>query len=735
MSVNFALGPAVLVLAGVFFFAVYYLSILRPRKGTLDWVALQEPRPFTFAVKRHKMDRKDTLPVLLITAAYALTAFFSLGSLTAPDYRQGPEFASVRSCLSNTDIDPSYTLELEGEAVQVDRLWHYCLGGTGAYNLEVSADGKRWSTLWTRVEPDQWGRDQTVYYWADAQGWDPSYALPQTNNHVFKWTETTPTNPEAVRVKYLRLTARVDRGPLQLGKLLLLGEDGKPIQAQWRMADGSDLPADLAYALTVDDTVPQTISWRNSGYFDEIYHPRTALEHIQGQYPFENSHPPLGKLILSLGILMFGMTPFGWRFMGVLLGVLMVPLFYLFLKNIFGKRNIAVCGTILLATEFMHLTQTRIATIDTYGVFFILLSYLFFYRWLTASATPNKKGKTSQGYGQLALSGIFWGVGCACKWTVIYAGAGLAVLYLIHLVLRIRSWDKDEQGRRAGLGKWLAATLGVSVLCFVAVPVYIYTLSYIPYALASGKSLWEEMWRNQIDMFTYHNQVHSYHPYASRWYQWLVDGRPILYYYKDLGGGMVEKFAAFTNPLTTWLGAFAMVTCLGRCLRRVWAKLTLVWGVGFGCCLVCWLVGHVENGDFDPALSVPARLTRLLLMALCLAVYLLLSTAVVLLLDKRPSALAVFVSVGFAAQFLPWVCIGRVTFAYHYFPATLFLILAICMLFHDLMECPRARWRLPVYGVTAASVVLYAMFYPYLVGLAMPTWYFTNFLRFLPSWP
>ncbi len=723
---SFAYIPAVVVLTAVLFFAVYYLCVLRPRKGTLDWVALQEQRVFTFAVPRHKMDRKDTLPVLLITAVYALTAFFSLGSMLAPDYQRAPALKSGES----------YTLELEGEAVEATGLWHYCLAGTGGYDVAVSVDGKRFATLWTRVEKDQWDRDQTVYYWADAQGLDPSYSLPQTNNHVFKWTETRTTDPYPV--KFLRLTARADKDAVQLGKLLLLGQDGKPVPAQWRMADGSALPEALAYATTIDDTVPETISWRNSGYFDEIYHPRTALEHIQGQYPFENSHPPLGKLILGLGIRMFGMTPFGWRFMGTLLGVLMVPLFYLFLKNIFGKRNIAVCGTILLATEFMHLTQTRIATIDTYGVFFILLAYLFFYRWLTASATRGKRGKTSEGYGQLALSGILWGIGCACKWTVIYAGAGLAVLYVIHMVLRIRAWDKDELGRKAGLGRWLTATLGVSVLCFVIIPLIVYTLSYLPYAQAAGKpglaGAIDEMWRNQGDMLSYHNQVHSYHPYASRWYQWLVDARPILYYYKDLGGGMVEKFSAFTNPLTTWLGLFAMITCLARCLRRVWAKLALVWSAGLGCCVVCWLVGRVENGDFDPALTAQQLTWRFLLMGLCLAVYLAAATAIVLLLDKRPSALAVFVSVGFAAQFLPWVCIGRITFAYHYFPATLFLILGICMLFDDLMSCPRARWRWPVYGVTAGSVALYAMFYPYLTGLAMPTWYFSNFLQFLPSW-
>ena len=88
-------------------------------------------------------------------------------------------------------------------------------------------------------------------------------------------------------------------------------------------------------------------TYMNSTYFDEIYHPRTALEHLNNVYPYEVSHPPLGKLIISIGIMIFGMVPFGWRFMGTLFGVLMVPVLYVFLKNLFGKTPVAVCGTCL----------------------------------------------------------------------------------------------------------------------------------------------------------------------------------------------------------------------------------------------------------------------------------------------------------------------------------------------------------------------------------------------------
>lgn len=647
---------AALTLAGAFLFIAHYAVSLRPRPGTLDWVSLQERPPFTFAVKRHPVEKKDALPILLITAVYAFTAFFSLGSTTAPQ--------TVCDLSSGEPV----TIQVLGDPIYVSKLRSYGALGTGRYNIEVSKDGKSWSTLWTRTEQDQWGRDVTAYYWADAAGYAPHYALSQDYIQLFKWQEVTPDNPQYVQ--YIRLTGKADRDTLQLCKLVFLDQSDQLLRFNWGMADGSPIPAELEQLFAVDETVPQEPSWMDSTYFDEIYHPRTALEHIQGRYPYEITHPPLGKLIIGLGIRAFGMTPFGWRFMGTLFGTLMVPLFYLLLKNLFGKTNLAACGTVLLSTEFMHLTQTRIATIDTYGVFFILLSTFFFYRWLTASATPTKRGKHTEGYGSLALSGLAFGVGCACKWTVVYAGAGLAVLYVIHMVLRVRSWDRDGSGR--SLWPWLCKTLLVSVLCFVVIPGCIYTLSYLPYAQAAGnpglRGAFEEMWANQSYMLHYHEGVHDPHPYSSRWYQWLVDARPILYYSKDLPGGFTQRFAAFNNPLTAWAGLLSLI-------------------------------------------------------------------AVAVRFVQRRSGKALLIVVGFLAQFLPWVLISRITFAYHYFPSTLFLILAICYVWNDLMECPWANWRGAVYGLTGASAVLYALFYPVLIGLAIPAWYSSDLLRFLPSWP
>ena len=114
---------------------------------------------------------------------------------------------------------------------------------------------------------------------------------------------------------------------------------------------------------------PASISYRNSMYFDEIYHGRTAYEHLHGMSVYETTHPPLGKVFIMLGIAAFGMTGFGWRVSGVLFGIAdgagAVP----FGARLSRSPKAAGFAALLAALDPMRLAQSRIATIDVYGPF------------------------------------------------------------------------------------------------------------------------------------------------------------------------------------------------------------------------------------------------------------------------------------------------------------------------------------------------------------------------------
>lgn len=451
------------------------------------------------------MTRQDTVILMVIVLAYGIRAFWGLGDFTAPQtfahFQQGGD---------------SVTLELQ-QSAQVDEVLYYTGLNTGNYTLSVSDDGETFTDL---------------------------ALMEQKYSALFAW-QKAETEPFTAR--YLRLTA--DR-ELYLGALVL------------RDASGAALPltaADDNGAALLDEpeTVPEEPSYRNSTYFDEIYHARTAYENIQGVYPYETSHPPLGKLILSVGIRIFGMTPFGWRSMGTLAGVLMLPVLYAFLKRLFGNTPLSACGTVVFAFDFMHFVQTRLATIDSYAVLFILLMYYFMYRFVTERKLWC-----------LALSGISFGLGAASKWTCIYAGAGLAVLWLLHWVFRL----KKEKTVRP-----LLENILFCLLFFVVIPCAIYYASYYPYGKAIGLSgpgmyLKPEyaklVWDNQVSMFTYHVGVDATHPYSARWYEWVFNARPILYYL-HYGEGTKSAIACFVSPLLCWGGLFAM---LGMGYLALWRR-------------------------------------------------------------------------------------------------------------------------------------------------------------------
>ncbi len=298
------------------------------------------------------------------------------------------------------------------------------------------------------------------------------------------------------------------------------------------------------------------VTYKNSTYFDEIYHARSAWEYTHGIEAYEWTHPPLGKLIMSVGITLFGMNPFGWRFIGTVLGIVMIWLMYLMAYELFGSRKWGIAAAFLMMFDFMHFTQTRIATIDTYAVFFIMLMYLFMFKF---SKTNYNSEKTEKPLKYLLWSGIFFGLGAASKWTCLYAGAGLAVIFFANVFMRFRE-------RREFTDFW-KNTVKIILLCvvfFVIIPILIYWVSYLPYAFVEGnpRTIFE-IFDIQKNMLSYHADLEAEHFFSSKWYQWPIMYKPIWYF----SGGVPEEnivssISAFGNPAVWWISIPATVLML-----------------------------------------------------------------------------------------------------------------------------------------------------------------------------
>jgi dolichyl-phosphate-mannose--protein O-mannosyl transferase len=372
------------------------------------------------------------------------------------------------------------------------------------------------------------------------------------------------------------------------------------------------------------------------------------------------------------------MCPFGWRIIGTIFGILMVPLMYVFAKRLFGKTSFATITCILLTFDFMHLAQTRIATIDVYVTFFVILMYYFMYKYYEMSFYDTKLIKT---WVPLLLSGIAMGLGIASKWTGCYAAVGLAIIFFYTVFKRYKEYKyalKDASGITNGIKhdhiiKVYKGNLVKTILfCFVAfigIPLLIYTLSYIPFIGDSDcpDSTFGKMVYNIEQMFAYHTNVEFEHGFSSRWYEWPLMIRPIFYY---SGVSSTEGFASgissFGNPLVWWFGIASFV-------------------------YVCYR------------------------------------------LFSKKDRYAWFFFVGYLAQLMPWVLVERLTFIYHYFPCVPFVALMNGYVIYRLVKDKPKNMKF-AYIYAALVVVVFAMFYPVLTGKTVNVDYVTNCLRWVKTW-
>lgn len=574
-----------------------------------------------------KMDRNDYIIMAAIIAVYTVITFMRLGNMSAPE--------------------TGYSLVKEGgeavfdmgEPVSIKSMWNF----TGykenpKYYIQYSGNGTDWIAL--NEEGTEW----------DA-------------GSVFAWNNTDL----GIVTRYLKISPAADNYEDSIHEFVFLDDN-----------DNMLLPINSdEYPLFFDeqDMFDGRKSNMNSTYFDEIYHARTAYEMIHHLYCYENTHPPLGKIFIACGVLMFGMNPFGWRFMGTLFGVLMIPIIYNFSKKFFKETWISAVTTLLFTFDFMHFVQTRIATIDVFVTLFIILSYYFMYCYTKYSFydTPLKKM-----FIPLGLCGVTMGFGWASKWTGIYSSAGLCIIFFAQMVKRFREYlyaCNNSSGQTDGIEhkyiienfyKKFWKTIGFCCIFFIVIPVAIYTMSYIPFNDGTDRGIIARMLQAQKTMFDYHTHLDDSHYYSSKWYQWPIMYRPIYYYEGIVSPTLREGISAFGNPLVWWAG-------------------------------------------------IPA------------SVYML------YILYKERDKKAAFLIVGYLSQYLPWFFVKRTVFIYHYFPSVPFVAVILGYSFHRIVK-KYPKLKNAVYVYTLCAIGLFILFYPVLAGKAISPEFADRWLKWFDSW-
>ncbi len=620
-------------------------------------------------IQHERMTLIDWIVMLAITLVYAVAAFTNLGSFDIPT-----TFYTTQSSGDEIVVELSETTE-------ISMIKYYTSFGNGVLSLYYSEDGEGYTRLETLTQSDEVDDEGNFIY---------TQAPVELVHDAIDMYEWQFVNIDSFTAKHIMI--HVDVPDIQILEMAFCDSSGAPLPiASVEDNNYSAMRGNPASAMFDEQNlVPTMTSYMGEMYFDEVYHARTAYEQILHMSPYEITHPPLGKTILGLGIRIFGMNPFGWRVMGALFGVLMLPLMYLLAKRMLKKTLYAFIPTFLFAVDFMHFTQTRIATIDSYSVFFILAMYLFMYMYTEKNFNTQPMHKTLL---PLALTGIAFGLGAATKWLCLYAGVGLAVIFFIQLAKR---WQEaryargalrektvyenmDEKKRRYLMGisrdfkKKTLITLLWCLLFFIIVPMIIYYIAYIPYMkVADTPYDFSRILDNQNYMFKYHTQyvLGSTHPFASAWYQWPIDLRP-MWLFKGQGypEGTMSSMSSFGNPAVWWGGLFSIIALI-----------------------------------------------------------------IIRIKDNRPSRRIMFVAIAALSNFLPWVIVQRETYIYHYFATVPFVILLMGILAKHIIEKYK-HGKIYVFVFLGIALILFAMFYPIISGVPFSRYYCDTFLRWLPTWP
>lgn len=634
-----------LLTAGVLFFIIK-LNIINFRLGKV----IKKRRKrfeniYEETSNQISLTKKDLVIMTAVTLIYFLIAIWRLGSTNVPRTYWEPAFKGE-----------SFVIDL-GKRTDVSKICFYVGLGGGEYQIE----------------------------YLDENGiFIPAGSLEKdeiTDLYCWKYKEVDFTTNK------IRISDFTDKAELyEIG--IFEKDRDEPLEGISIYGENSKTQQSGRLDNIIDErnTIRSSSSFMTDMYFDEVYHARTAYEYIRDLEPYEVTHPPLGKVIMSIGIIIFGMNPFGWRIMGMLAGVIMLPVMYMFGKKIFKATFPAFCCAFLMMCDFMHFTQTRIATIDSYAVLFIILMYYFmydYYIYLSYRLGFKKSMKN------LFLSGLFFGLAAASKWIGLYGGAGLALIFLLtkgkeyvmftkaykdlHKKVRI-TYNKSLGRMKEYVPLHINLTMILCILFFVIVPVLVYVASYIPTMTQQSDGI-NSIIDNQIYMYKYHtvDVLNATHPYSSKWWSWPIIYRPIWYYGKNLSNGLRSSIVAMGNPLIWWFGIIAFIA------------------------------------------------------------------AIIITIKKRDRKMVpIFIAALF--QYVPWIFVKRITFIYHFFSTVPFVIICIVYVLYYLYNF-RPRYIIFKYFIRSMvcayiifAAIMFIMFYPVLSGMDINSSYINICLRWFDCW-
>lgn len=389
-------------------------------------------------------------------------------------------------------------------------------------------------------------------------------------------------------------------------------------------------------------------------------------------------HPPLGKWLISLGEMIFGYTPLGWRFMSAIAGVIVVLATTFIVHRLTKQLSLAILTAIIINIEGTVLVMSRTSMLDIFVLMFTMLAVVC----AVMEITSDIKDMPWIYQPWLLGAGVMSGLAMSVKISGVYTPAIMGVVMVFAALL-----SKNNKGKRFS-PKEAVKALGSGLIYFLVVPLTIFiSVWFIPWvseessvyrhASQAGNAehpfsgFWSEhlpqsvqnFLSYQIGIMKFHSELKTnsetpkdeLHPWESKPLDWLYGSKPMLFY-DEKTGDMSEQVRLLGNPVI-WMLTVALVILGIFFLFK--SRDRIVWAIalgGFAIGYLPWLAMYERQMYFFYATAYAPFLSIMFAMMLYefskpLMKKFGLSTAKALSLV---SAIPVTVSIAFFAYFSPW---------------------------------------------------------------------------------
>ncbi len=438
--------------------------------------------------------------------------------------------------------------------------------------------------------------------------------------------------------------------------------------------------------------------------FDEVYFPKFAENYLDGQPLFDN-HPPLGKYLIALGIMVWGRNELGYRVVTALFGALIPVLVSGTIYRLTYCRGFALLAGGLLLTDGLFLVESRFGLMNVFLIAFGFAAQIFLLAGLEQRAKTRLAliGRTFM----FTLSGLMLGASISIKWNGLWFAFTFASLGI--LVWTIRLLRPQLLPRLGILAEILHLRWWHYAFCFIATPILFYIIQWIPHLmvnpqrnieLQAGLAGIPDLWASVVEVNkallggqTAGNLVVTddtpVHPYCSTSLRSLGDAFPGLK-------------AILTNRITA-AGAWS------------WPVLARPVGYYFNNEDEVWRDVH---GLGNPILWWLSTTTIVVLSGLGL---------------RRFRAVPAYLLLGYATNYLPWFIVSRCVFIYHYMSAAAFSVMALAWVIYGLLISPRRFSK--ILGLSLVGLILASQIYfmPIWLGLPMTSDGFYARMWFRPN--